>query len=102
MLSENCIIINPIRQVKLLSSYQEVLVPNREPHPGVFIANTLVKSDRALIRILNTNENTITLKQHLIQTEDVNDYEIYGNKSCNRHRKSEILQILKRKFPDVN
>lgn len=88
-----------IRQISFVTSEQEVLVPNQEPYPGVFIASTLVKSDKAFIRILNTNTDTVILKNPQILTEDINDYEIITTTKGKKNRKSEILKILKNKFP---
>lgn len=89
-----------IRHIKLLTTSQDILIPHQEIQPGVFIASTLVKANNAFIRILNTNKNTVTIKEPQISTEDLNDYEIITNNHNEKQRKSKILQILKSNFPN--
>ena len=52
-----------IRYIKITDTNEDVLVPHQEIQPGVFIANTLVKANKAFIRILNTNSTTVTIKE---------------------------------------
>lgn len=88
-----------IRQIRLITSSKELLVPHQEIKPGVFIASTLVRANNAFIRILNTNSNTVTIEESQISTEDINDYEIIPNKSYEHKRNTKILEILRKNFP---
>ena len=89
-----------IREIKLHEHDQEILVPNQEPQPGIFIANSLVKANKAYIRILNTNNSTVSLKIDEIKTENISEYDIIeGNFTNDQSRKTEVLKILQKHFP---
>ena len=43
-----------VRQIKLESTEQTVLIPNQEIEEGIFIGNTISNKDNIFVRILNT------------------------------------------------
>ena len=67
-----------IRQIKFKNLKNEVLIPNQEVTRGVVIPNILVKSNKAFIRFLNTDDNIIkkSIKQNRIKTGNFSVYNV--------------------------
>lgn len=89
-----------IRQVRLNTPYDEVLVVNQEPRPGVIIGNTIVKSKRAFIRVINTNTVAVSLKCIDIISENLDNYTTSPTQNCIETRKVEIMKTLSKSFPE--
>lgn len=87
-----------IRKINLQTTDNEVLIPNQEIFPGVFIARTIVCSEHPFVRIINTTFDNIAIKAE-IKTESLSEYNIYD---LNTHVPSNgevVLQKLSKNFP---
>lgn len=60
-----------VRKVYLTTKQEELLVPNLEIQPVVFISNTMVQGNNAYITILNTNSCVMVIKADNIVTDDI-------------------------------
>ena len=84
-----------IRHIEFSNHNNDVFIPNQEIAPGVFVPNIIVKSNKAFIRFLNTNDSIVTIKNNNIKTENLSDYEITTQGLDNsKQRKSKIMNIL--------
>ena len=90
-----------IRRIKVNAEHQEILIPNQEIHPGIFVANTIAKSNDTYVKILNSTKNDITIKTNLIQTENLNNYEVHKVDSDGTNRKEKVLKHLSKNFPKL-
>ena len=90
-----------IRQIKILIHNNDILIPNQEVDPEVFIPNILVESNTSFIRFLNTNDSIIIIKQNKIKKENVSDYNVVTQET-NKHQngQSKVMNILKKNFPE--
>ena len=74
IINNNSFILPPrlevIRKVDFIDCNDEIVIPNQELERGAFIANTLVKSNQAYIRILNTNNTITTVNNGNMKTEN--------------------------------
>ena len=63
--------------------------------------NILVKSNKAFIRFLNTNDSIISIKQNRIKTENISDYNVITQRLNKiENRQSKVMDILKKNFPE--
>lgn len=76
-----------IRKICLNSQHEELLVPNQEIQPGVFIANTIVKGNDAYVKILNTNSCMTAINASKIISENISDYDVYKTSKYSENRK---------------
>ena len=89
-----------VRRVHIASKREELLVPNQEIQPGIYIANTIVQGNNAYVRILNTNSCDTALNTMEIITEDLSDYDIIRTTEDAGNRFERVIDKLKKNFPD--
>ena len=91
-----------IRKIKLQTQHKELLVLNQEIQPGVYVANTLVQSDNAYVRILNNTKNDVTIKTLELKTENLEDYDVLSSKYDTQftERKKQIQEKLSKNVPN--
>lgn len=87
-----------IRKINVETSEKEILIINQELEPGVIIANTIIESKRAFVRILNTNIHDVNLKIPKIKFEKLSDYDIVELPPLS-NRKEEILVKISKNTP---
>ena len=79
-----------------LNHNNDILTPNQEVEPGVFIPNIPFKSI-----IEQYNDSIIIIKQNKIKRENVSDYNVVTQET-NKHqnKQSKVMNILKKNFPE--
>lgn len=75
-------------------------VPNQELVPGVFTSNTLINTKQALVRVVNTTDQTQIIDKTKLKTDDLNNYNIYSFNEINSNRTKTILDIVTTNIPD--
>lgn len=52
-------------------------IEQKEIAPGIFIANTIIHSKNPLIRVINTTDSTVKIKNHLNIDKEISEYNIF-------------------------
>lgn len=83
----NSVVVPPrcavFRIFKINSFSGPSLVEKREISPGIFTASTIAHTDKTLIRILNTTENTQILPNEINDPIDLNEFRIFSLNKAN-------------------
>ena len=90
-----------IRQIKIESDEDEVFVVNQEISDGVFIANTIVNTKNAFVKIINTTNKNLILDNKPISFESLKCYTVVKIDPIvdSPERKNVILSKLKNNCP---
>ena len=88
-----------LRKVTFNTKETELFIPNQELQKGIFVANTIVSTQRPYVRLLNTNSHDISINNPQISYENLCDYDIIDLSKFNS-RETEILQRLSKNFPE--
>lgn len=88
--------------IRKLSSLQNIkqdsVILNDELAPGVFVAGTIISNQSPYLKILNTNFESVTIKNPKIQYSYLENYEIFcvesNNKSSELNRNDTLLKEL--------
>lgn len=85
------------------SSVRNPIVISDQTSPGVFIANTLSETNKTIIRIMNTNEDTVSINLRNIKIDSLDNYDIVNMRKTKKpfeaDRISELKKILKNQIP---
>lgn len=93
------------KMFKIRSEKFPCLIETREIDKNIFIPTTIVHESDCWIRVLNVNDEDVTILTDILEPNDTDDYKIYainGNsnsKSYNYERSNQLTQILNAKMP---
>jgi hypothetical protein len=76
------------------SRSEDLFIDNQELAPGVLIARYLVNKANPFIKILNTNEELLTIKKSIIKTEPLENFDIFYSNENNGSRKETVEKIM--------
>lgn len=90
-----------IRKIHIVATAENILIPSQELEEGIMIANTIVNTRNPYVRIINTTDNNVFLKQNKIKTESLDDYNVVNISKTNdtEERKNTILNKLTQNCP---
>jgi len=102
---KNILVIPPrcevIRQVDTFKTIvEDVVVLNKELHPGVFMARAIVNSRNPFVRIINTTLETVTLHNPDIETVNLNEFNVFTIENDNHDRDYKLLKLLNPNIPE--
>lgn len=86
-----------IRKIKLSSAEENILIPNQEIKPGVYVANTIATAQNTFVRFLNTTDKCQIVGINNIKFESLSNYDVVQNPKDNR--KESVINKLKKNFP---
>lgn len=90
-----------IRQIPSLKNISEsVLVLNKEPLPGVFIARTVVSPGEGLVKIMNTTFESVILKNIQLEVISLDKFNIYNINADHNDRHEKLMNQLNKEMPD--
>lgn len=72
---------------------------NKEIAPDVFIARTIVSSSSPVIKILNTTNKQVTLKNVKIETVDLSNFKIFNIVNETEERRQQLFKQLNMDIP---
>lgn len=89
-----------IRKVHFNSTENEVLIHDQEIAEGIFVGRTIVSTDRPFVRILNTTDEYMTLRNVVLKCEKISNYNVFNMNSYQNTNRSEVIEILQKNFPE--
>lgn len=91
-----------IRRVGIAPGHGDVYVPNQRIAEGVYVGRTIMTRENPFIRILNVNDNQVELKNVVLDSEQLDNYNVYDTPSVQKDRTTEILGKLQKNFPSLH
>lgn len=91
-----------IRRVCIAPGDDDVYVPNQQIAEGVFVGRTIMTRKNPFVRVVNINDNPIQCRNVKIQSEKLENYNIYDSPNPINNNKPEILQKLQKNFPPLH
>lgn len=104
-INEDTIVLPPraeiFRYCKIANFDQPKVIKNHEIDSGIFVATTIAYKPKIFLRILNTTEETKTIKNIITETENLDEYDIFAlnDHEKQEYRKSEINEIISKNTP---
>lgn len=91
-----------VRKIRLEDVNSMSMVDSQEIARGVFVARTLVSSDTPLVRVINTTDEVMTVKNNCFEVMDLKDYNVYSVDKVTRsaERMSKLSELLKKNIPE--
>lgn len=76
-------------------------IDNTEIHPGVFMANSIAKSQNPVLRVLNTTDKIVTIPKNLTKSQNLSNFHIYtmNTSTIDTNRVENLSKIFKKQSP---
>lgn len=101
-LGDNEIVLPPRAEIfrifKIKTDKYPAMIPSKEIEHGVFIANTLTNRQNTMIRMVNTTDKVVRIRNLQIEADQLSDYNVYTmneNEGNEKERTEKLMQILK-------
>lgn len=88
-----------VRRINVTTDGYDKLVHNQEIQPGVFIGRTIISGQNSYIRILNSNDENVTVTEPPIAMDDLSDYTVVNPDKIECTDRNFVLQKLQKNFP---
>ena len=90
-----------IRFINVQTTEEEYLIPHHMIDVCVLIAYYITSKSKSMVRLMNTTDNNLIIRNVYIRTESLNDYKIVKLTNNPKDKdKKEILRKLSKKFPE--
>lgn len=90
------------RTIKIHNFTEPVLIDPEEISPGIFSSRTLAFTATPTLKIINTTETNLHLRNHKFQTSKLSNYNIFSIDQINKsdERTAELIKILDGNIPN--